>query len=102
MVEPYWEVSKYTGYGRALDISVRDIYGIEKIDRSSIEDLNHKFLKSLFKGHFNKILKEYLIYKGIFCVGMIAFLVIGGIIFLQCSLQAQKRMNKFGLRFLFA
>jgi len=58
LVEPYWKVSKYTGYGRALDISVRDIYGLEKIDRSSIENLNYKFLKSLSEGHFNKVLKE--------------------------------------------
>ena len=58
MVEPYWEVSRYTGYGRALDISVADIYGIEKIEESTIEDLNKRFEESKKPGHFKKILKE--------------------------------------------
>ncbi|MCJ7473426.1 MAG: amidohydrolase family protein, partial [Actinobacteria bacterium] len=58
MVEPYWEVSRYTGYGRSLDIVARDIYGIERIDGSTIEELNEKFLKTLKPGHFKKILKD--------------------------------------------
>ncbi|MEE8325269.1 MAG: hypothetical protein V3R31_06390, partial [Candidatus Humimicrobiaceae bacterium] len=47
MVEPYWEISRYTGYGRSLDIIARDIYGIERIEGSTIEELNEKFLKTL-------------------------------------------------------
>ena len=58
MVEPFWEISHYTGYGRALDIAARDIYGIEQIDGSTIEELNDKFLKTLKPGHFKKILKD--------------------------------------------
>lgn len=33
LVEPFWEVSRYTGYGRALDIAVRDIYGFDGSNR---------------------------------------------------------------------
>jgi uncharacterized protein len=58
IVEPYWEVSKYTGYGRALNIAVRDLYGIDKIDRSTIEELNKKFLETLKPGYFKEILKN--------------------------------------------
>jgi len=58
MVEPYWEISRYSGYGRALDIVASDIYGIDKIDGSTIEELNDKFLKTLKPGHFKKILKD--------------------------------------------
>src|SRR4030042_1338169 len=58
LVEPYWEVSKYTGYGRSLEIAVKEIYGIEKISKSTIEELNNKFLESLTPGHFKKILKD--------------------------------------------
>lgn len=58
IIEPYWEISRYTGYGRALDIVARDIYGIEKIDGSTIEELNDKFLKTLRPGYFKKILKD--------------------------------------------
>lgn len=58
IVEPYWEISRYSGYGRVLDIVASDIYGIEKIDGSTIEVLNDKFLKTLKPGHFKKILKD--------------------------------------------
>ena len=58
LVEPYWEIARYTGYGRALDISVKALYGVEKICRSTIEQLNQAFLESLKPGHFRKVLKE--------------------------------------------
>jgi len=58
LVEPYWEVARNTGYGRALDVSVKALYGVEKIHRSTIEHLNKAFLDSLKPGHFKKILKE--------------------------------------------
>jgi predicted TIM-barrel fold metal-dependent hydrolase len=58
MVEPYWEACRYTGYGRALDITARDIYGVDRIDSSTIEELNNKFEKTKKPGHFKKILKD--------------------------------------------
>ena len=54
MVEPYWEVSRYTGYGRSLDIAASGIYGIDRIDGSTIEELNRKFEESKKPGHFKK------------------------------------------------
>ncbi len=58
MVEDYWEMSRLTGYGRALDISVRELYGIDRISGDTIEELNGKFLESLKPGHFKKVLSE--------------------------------------------
>ncbi|MCL5070927.1 MAG: amidohydrolase family protein [Actinobacteria bacterium] len=58
LVEPYWEVSKYTGYGRSLEIAAKEIYGIDGISKSTIEELNDKFLGSLAPGHFKKVLKD--------------------------------------------
>lgn len=58
LVEPYWEVSRCTGYGRSLEISVKELYGIERIDFSTIEELNNRFQESLKPGHFKKVLKE--------------------------------------------
>lgn len=57
-VEPYWEVCRYTGYGRALDIAARGIYGIDGVRRSTIEELNRAFLGSLREGHFRHVLKD--------------------------------------------
>lgn len=58
IVEPYWDISRYTGYGRALDLSVKAIYGIDKICGDTIEELNGAFIASLQPGHFKKVLKD--------------------------------------------
>lgn len=58
LLEPYWEVCRYTGYGRALDIAVNGIYGIEGINRQTIETLNENFIRSLSPGHFKYVLKD--------------------------------------------
>jgi predicted TIM-barrel fold metal-dependent hydrolase len=58
LVEPFWEASRYTGYGRALDVAAADIYGIEKMDSSNIEELDKRFQKAKKPGHFKNILKN--------------------------------------------
>lgn len=58
IVEPYWEFSRYTGYGRSLDIAVRDIYGIDGVNADTIEALNQKFLESKKVGQYEKVLKD--------------------------------------------
>jgi len=69
LVEPYWQVSRYTGYGRCLDIAVRDLYGISEICGKTIERLNEGFLKTLNPGHFRRVLKERCrIEKSLLCV----------------------------------
>jgi hypothetical protein len=59
LVEPYWEHARHTGYGRALDRSVRALYGVDGIRRRTLEELNERFLKSLKPGHFRKVLKDH-------------------------------------------
>jgi glucuronate isomerase len=69
MVEPYWEVSRHTGYGRCLDIAVRELYGIDGITSATIEPLNERFLKTLEPGHFRWVLKERCgIERSLLCV----------------------------------
>ena len=58
IVEPFWEVSRYTGYGNALDIAVKAIYNIERIDRNTIQNLNEEFLKCKTTGHYEHVLKD--------------------------------------------
>ncbi len=58
IVEPYWNFSRHTGYARALDISVKVLYGIDRIRRETIGELNDRFLDSLKPGHFKKVLKD--------------------------------------------
>jgi len=58
LIEPYWEAAKNTGYGRSLEISAKELYGIVKICKSTIEQLNESFMDSLKPGHFKRVLKE--------------------------------------------
>ena len=44
IVEPYWNLARNTGYGRALDLAAKDIYGIPRIERDTLEELNARFL----------------------------------------------------------
>ena len=43
IVEPFWNYSRYTGYGRSLDISAKALYNIDMISRDTIEELNDSF-----------------------------------------------------------
>ncbi|NLC67233.1 MAG: amidohydrolase family protein [Clostridiaceae bacterium] len=58
VVEKYWENARYTGYGRAIDLTVQELYGIERIDRSTIEKANELFLKGRSDSPYRRILKE--------------------------------------------
>ncbi|MDX1357951.1 MAG: amidohydrolase family protein [Clostridia bacterium] len=58
LVGPFWEYCKYTGYGRAVSISVRDLYGYDSITADTIEAINQKYLSNLRKGYFKEILKD--------------------------------------------
>lgn len=58
IVEPYWEASRYTGYGRALDLSVRAIYGIDGVHAGTIEALNEAFLAQRKPGHYRYVLGD--------------------------------------------
>jgi predicted TIM-barrel fold metal-dependent hydrolase len=59
LVEPYWEAARSTGYGRALDIAARDIYGVDGVRRSTIHTLNEAFVAARKRGnHYHRVLKE--------------------------------------------
>lgn len=49
-VEPYWELARYTGYGRSLDYSAKLLYGIDQINRNTIEEANENFWKRCMGG----------------------------------------------------
>ena len=59
LLAPYWDIARNTGYGQLLDISVKAIYGINRIDATTIEELNDKFVKGRQEGGmFHKVLKD--------------------------------------------
>jgi hypothetical protein len=59
LAEPYWHAAESTGYGRSLALAARDLYGIERIERDSIEELNRRFQEAREEGdHYEYVLKE--------------------------------------------
>jgi predicted TIM-barrel fold metal-dependent hydrolase len=58
IIEPFWEYSRHTGYGRALDIAVKHIYGIDGVRGHTIEELNKAFLANKKPGHYKRVLQD--------------------------------------------
>ena len=59
MVEPYWHAAESTGYGRALSLAARDIYGVEAINAQTIETLNQRFQEArAHGGHYRLVLRD--------------------------------------------
>jgi len=58
LVEPYWQAARFTGYGQALDIVARGLYGVDGITGATIERLNERFQATLAGGQYRRVLKE--------------------------------------------
>ena len=60
VVEPYWELCRLTGYGRHLDATVQALYSIDRIDSSTIEELDARFKRQLCReGYTKELLDRY-------------------------------------------
>jgi hypothetical protein len=57
-VEPFWEAARNTGYGRSLDVAVRELYGIDGVNGKTIGTLNEAFLATFSGGHYERVLKK--------------------------------------------
>ena len=59
LAEPYWNAARSTGYGRALDLSAKGLYGIDGVSRKTIGQLNEAFLAARQQGnHYKYVLKD--------------------------------------------
>jgi len=64
LVEPYWHAARNTGYGRALDLAVGELYSLDGITADTIEELNQRFTSAKqasadgTKSHYEYVLKE--------------------------------------------
>ena len=59
VIEPYWRNARHTGYGQALDLAAKGLYGIECIKSETIEELNERFLALRRTGkHVEHVLKK--------------------------------------------
>ena len=58
IVEPYWNYCRHTGYCRALDIAVAQIYGINGIHTHTIEALSEAHQRNKRHGHHDHVLRD--------------------------------------------
>lgn len=56
--EPFWKVARFTGYGQALRIAIRDVYGFEEISLSTLPRINEAIQTNNKPGLYRRILKE--------------------------------------------
>lgn len=56
--EPWWRVSRYTGYGQALRIAIRDIYGFEDLSAGTWPRINAAIAAANRPGLYQRILKD--------------------------------------------
>jgi hypothetical protein len=59
LVEPFWRAARNTGYGRALDLAAKGVYGIDGVRRETIGELDRRFRAARSRGgHYRRVLKE--------------------------------------------
>jgi predicted TIM-barrel fold metal-dependent hydrolase len=73
-IRPYWPHVRHTTYARALLITVRDLYGIDRIDDTTIHALADRVRADNAPGLYRRVLQERCrIETSITCVEQVAF-----------------------------
>lgn len=58
ILEPYWEASKNTAYGRVVLLSIDKLYGIKELSGETVEELSEQVRKSYETAWYDYVLKE--------------------------------------------
>jgi len=56
--EPYWKAARFTGYGQALRIAVRDLFGVEEITGETLPAIHEAIRKMSRPGMYDEILRQ--------------------------------------------
>jgi predicted TIM-barrel fold metal-dependent hydrolase len=56
--EPHWKLARFTGYGQALRIAMRDLYGVGEISAATIGRLNEAIRARNKPGLYRHVLRE--------------------------------------------
>ena len=59
LLAPYWPAVKNTGYGQAVRIAIRELYGVEDLSATSISKLQAGYEKTRRPGFYHRILRQY-------------------------------------------
>ncbi len=58
-IRPYWDACRHTGYARALDIAVKELYGFDGITQENLLPVNEAFLRARKPGRMHALLREH-------------------------------------------
>lgn len=56
--EPYWKHARFTGYGQALRLAVRDLFGVQVIDETTISKINGTLKETNKPGVHERVLRR--------------------------------------------
>lgn len=57
-IEPWWRHIRGTGYGQAVRIALRDVYGVEDLDARSVAAVNERIAAANRPGLYERVLKK--------------------------------------------
>jgi hypothetical protein len=55
LMAPYWEYMKGTGYGRCLEIAIRDLYGLDGLSAETVQPLSEKMAANRREGFYREV-----------------------------------------------
>ncbi len=55
LIAPYWERMKDTGYGRCLEIAIRDLYGLDGLSAETVEPLSERMAANRRPGYYREV-----------------------------------------------
>jgi hypothetical protein len=55
LMAPYWEAMKDTGYGRCLEIAIRDLYGLDGLSAATVEPLSQRMNANRRPGFYREV-----------------------------------------------
>ena len=59
LLAPYWPAVKNTGYGQAVRISLRELYGVDELSARTVDKVQAGYAKTRRPGFYRRILQEY-------------------------------------------
>ncbi len=55
LMAPYWEYMKDTGYGRCLEVAIRDLYGLDGLSAETVELLSERMAANRRPGFYRQV-----------------------------------------------
>jgi len=55
LIAPYWKYMRGTGYGRCLEIAIRDLYGLESLSADTVGVLSEKMSQVRRSGYYREV-----------------------------------------------